>query len=263
MPENRSAGNLATTIRVPLDSTYLFERDSTGRYLGPPGLPFPAPGAAEVELKPYDNVLIFRQPDFELQRSVTIQGEVRFPGTYALRTKSDRLSDVVERAGGLTPRAYPEGVRFIRTAGTTGRVNVDLPAALDDLKSRDNIILQPEDSIFIPEFLPTVKVTGAVNSPGSTLYRPGEGLDYYLSAAGGFARNADKGRVSVRYANGDARTKSHFLWWSSKPTPQPGAEVFVPARDASEQKTNLPVLFGALAQIMASMVAIIVVAIRG
>src|SRR3989449_5253304 len=83
LPADRSHGQLATTIRVPLDSTYLIERDSAGWYIGPPGVAFPATGTAgEVPPQPYDNGLVFRQPDFELQRTVTITGQVRFPGCY-------------------------------------------------------------------------------------------------------------------------------------------------------------------------------------
>src|SRR5919201_3493062 len=196
LPADRSKGQLATTVRMPLDSSYLSERD-TAKYIGPPGLTFPAAGsAAEVALQPYDNVLIFRQPDFELQRSVTITGEVMYPGTYALKAKDDRLADLVQRAGGLTPRAYAEGIRFVRPAGNSGRINIDLPKALRDHNSRDNVILQPGDSIAIPEYQPSVRVTGAVHSPGSVLYRKGAGLDYYLSAAGGFTQQAQKGQVS-------------------------------------------------------------------
>src|SRR5207249_2179215 len=71
-------------------------------------------GAPEVPLEPYDNVLILRQPEFDFQRRVVITGEVRYPGRYALRTKTDRLVDVINRAGGLTAQAYPEGILFIR-----------------------------------------------------------------------------------------------------------------------------------------------------
>ncbi|MGH7570104.1 MAG: SLBB domain-containing protein [Gemmatimonadales bacterium] len=260
MPEDRSRGQLATTLRVPLDSTYLFERDSTGRYVGPPGLPFPASGAPEVPLQPYDNALILRQPDFDLQRTVVVAGEVRYPGTYSLQSKRDRLAGVIARAGGLTDQAYPEGIRFVRGNGT-GRINIDLPRALRDTSSRDNVILQPDDSIFVPEYQPSVKVGGAVNSPGSVLWKRGEGLGYYLSAAGGFARNADKGAVSVRYANGEVRTRRWGLFSASAPTPGPGSEVVVPAKDPTE-RTDKVALFGAIAQILASTVAIIVVATR-
>ena len=75
LPADRSTGQLATTIRVPLDSSYLFERDAQGRYAGAAGVPFPAAGSApEVTLEPFDNVLILRQPQFEMQRSVAIVG---------------------------------------------------------------------------------------------------------------------------------------------------------------------------------------------
>jgi len=263
LPADRSKGQLATTVRVPLDSTYSFSRDSTGRYIGPPGVPFPARGSAqEVMLEPFDNVLIFRQPDFELQRTVTITGEVMYPGTYALKAKDDRLADLVQRAGGLTPRAYPEGIQFVRAADNRGRINIDLPKALKDHGSRDNVILQPEDSIRIPEYQPSVTVTGAVNSPGSVLYRRGAGLDYYLSAAGGFTPVAQKGQVSVRYANGEVRTRRRSLLFSSNPAPGPGSEVHVPAKDPNAPHTDMVALVGAIAQILASTVAIIVVATR-
>jgi protein involved in polysaccharide export with SLBB domain len=262
LPADRSHGQLATTARVPLDSTYLFERDSAGRYVGPPGVSFPARGTAtEIPLEPYDNVLIFRQPDFELQRTVTIIGEVAYPGTYALRAKDDRLADLVQRAGGLTPRAYPEGIRFVREIDNRGRINIDLPRALREHDSRDNIILQPGDSVRIPEYQPSVRVTGAVNSPGSVLYRRGAGLDYYLSAAGGFTRSAEKGQVSVRYANGEVRTRGRGLL-GGRPSPGPGSEVYVPAKDPNAPRTDTVALFGAIAQILASTVAIIVIATR-
>jgi len=258
LPADRSQGQLATTIRVPLDSTYLFERTPDGRFVGPPGVAVPASGAAEVPLSPYDNVLIMQEPQFDLQRAVVVSGQVRYPGTYSLRSKEERLADVIERAGGLTPQAYPEGVRFVRSAEGVGRVNVELTRALRDKGSSHNVIMQPEDSIFIPEYQPTVKVMGAVNAPGSLLWRRGADLDYYISAAGGLAANADGGRVSVRYANGDARTRRKWLFVSSKPAPGPGSEVFVPTK-ATGEGTNPVALLGGIAQILSSVVAIVVV----
>jgi protein involved in polysaccharide export with SLBB domain len=258
LPGDRAGGQLATTERVPMDSTYLFERDSLGRYVGPPGVPFPAKGAPEVPLKPYDNVLILRQPEFDFQRTVIVTGQVRFPGTYSLRTKTDRLADVIARSGGLTRQAYADGVRFIRAVDNVGRINVNLPRALTDTTSSSNIILQPGDSIEIPEYQPAVKVTGAVNSPGSVLWKRGENLEYYLEGAGGFSYRAEKSKVSVRYANGEVRTRRRTIFGASDPKPGPGSEVFVPARDSTD-RTNYVALFGAIAQILASTVAIVVV----
>src|SRR5437879_322523 len=247
--------------RATLDSSYLFERDSAGRYIGPPGLAFPGKGAPEVPLLPYDNVLIFQQPDFNFQRTVVLLGELRYPGTYSLRTKGDRLSQLITRAGGLTPRAYAAGIRFYRATGNAGRLDIDLVRAMADSAARDNVVLQPDDSIVIPEFLPSVKVIGAVNSPGSVLWRNGAGLDYYLNSAGGFAPNADKGTVSVRYANGRVRTRVRTLLIHSDPKPEPGSEVFVPMKLQGPRADILPVL-ATVAQMMASLVTIIVVAKR-
>ena len=255
LPADRAQGQLASTIRVPLDSTYFVDRDSLGRYVGPPGLQTAASGAPEVPLQPFDNVLILRQPEFDLQRTVVITGEVKYPGTYSLRTKTDRLSDVIARAGGLTAQAYGDGIRFIRSVNNVGRINVELARALRDTASRFNIMLQPGDSLNIPEFQPSVKVTGAVNSPGSVMWREGQGLDYYVSAAGGLAQNANKKAVSIRFANGEVRTKGNLR-------PGPGSEVFVPAKDPNAPHTDYVALFGAIAQILASTVAIIVVVTR-
>src|SRR6266566_3904364 len=185
LPADRAQGQLAQTIRVALDSSYLMSRDSAGRYVGPPGLPFLASGSAEVPLQPYDNVLILRQPDFSLQQTVYVGGQVRFPGAYALASGRDRLADVLDRAGGLTPLAFAEGIRFVRAADHLGRINVDLPRALKQRDSRYNLVLQDGDSIVVPEYQPSVQVRGAVNAPGSVLWEKGKDVNYYVDAAGG------------------------------------------------------------------------------
>jgi protein involved in polysaccharide export with SLBB domain len=262
LPADRRQGQLATTIRVPLDSTYLFERDSLGNYVGPPGLPAPAGGTPEVPLEPYDNVLILQQPEFAFQRTVVLEGQVRFPGAYSLRTKDDRLADLIERAGGVTERAYAEGIRFFRSEGAAGRINIDLRRALRDAQSRDNVVLQPGDSIVIPEYLPSVRVLGAVTAPGSVLWKAGEGVDYYVDGAGGYAANAAKGRVSVRYANGETRTRRRGLLGTRDPRPGPGSEVFVPAKDPAAGRTDYVGLLGTFAQVLSSMVAMVVVLSR-
>lgn len=259
LPQDRSTGQLAVTLRVPLDSTYLFERDASGRYVGPPGLPFSARGAPETVLQPYDNVLILRQPDFDFQRTVVVAGEVRYPGPYSLRAQNERLADVIARAGGLTPQAYPQGIQFVRAANAAGRINIDLPRALRDRGSRDNVILQPGDSIDIPEYEASVKVVGAVNSPGSVLWKRGAGISYYINAAGGLAPDANPSRASVRFANGEVRTRHRALLFTSDPKPGPGSEVSVPTKPPGE-KTNMVALLGGIAQILSSLVAIIVVA---
>ena len=69
---------------------------------------------ANFELLPFDKVYVRRSPGYEEQRLVYVRGEVQYPGTYVIQNKSERISDIVERAGGLTPYAYKEGARLIR-----------------------------------------------------------------------------------------------------------------------------------------------------
>jgi protein involved in polysaccharide export with SLBB domain len=264
LPEDtaRIAGRVAKTVRVPLDSTYLFERGPDGRYLGPPGIAAPPAGAAEVTLRPYDNVLIFRQPDWELQRSVSITGQVRYPGRYALLTRTDRLTDLIERAGGLTKEAYPEGIQFFRSVDRGGRIGIDLPRALRDRQSRENLILAGGDSIFIPEYIPVVYVRGSVNAPQSVNYNPGKDLDYYIAAAGGYHRDADRGRAYVTQPNGKVESVARrFLLPDGKPKPLAGAAIFVPQRDPT-QRRDWVALAGSVAQILASLTAIVVVVVK-
>ncbi|MEP7325435.1 MAG: SLBB domain-containing protein, partial [Gemmatimonadota bacterium] len=262
LPEDRSRGIVATTIRVPLDSTYLFERDRDSTYLGPPGVDAPASGAPIFELKPYDNILILRQPDWELQRTVVIQGQVRYPGRYALLTRTDRLLDLIKRAGGLNSEAYPTGVQFSRSLNRAGRIGVDLPRVIRDPRYRDNLILVGGDSIFIPEYNPVVLVGGAVNSPVAISYAPGRNSDYYIYSAGGFSSRADRSRAYVTQPNGKVESvKRHFLLPDYHPTPLAGAIIFVPERDPADKKDYVAIV-GSLAQIVASIVAIVVVATR-
>jgi hypothetical protein len=115
--------------------------------------------------------------------------------------------------------------------------------------------------VFIPEYNPTVRVEGAVIAPSSVLFEEGRDLGYYVANAGGYARNADKGRVSVRYADGSARVRSKFLFFSSSPAPGPGSVVTVPEKPEGEP-FNVTQFFASVAQILAATVTIVVVATR-
>ena len=67
-------------------------------------------------LQPYDQVYVRRSPGYQEQANVDITGEVLYDGTYALTNKSERLSDLVKKAGGVTPFAYVKGAKLIRQA---------------------------------------------------------------------------------------------------------------------------------------------------
>jgi hypothetical protein len=199
-----------------LDSSYVF--DATGYVRRPVG----ESSAPQFQLHPYDNIFIRRQPGWRLQRNIVMAGEVQLPGRYTLALKDERLASVIDRAGGLTAEAYARGIQFIRAERGVGSIAIDLPRVLRDPTHRDNLIMVPGDSIYIPRFIPTVRVEGAVNFPSSVTYVPGAGVDYYIDAAGGAAHQADKGKTFVQQPNGLIQRGER---------PEPGAVVIVPEKD--------------------------------
>jgi polysaccharide export outer membrane protein len=257
LPTDRRAGVTATTFRAPLDSSYIFERGPDGKYFGPPGLPAPSGNEPEVKLKPYDNVLILRQPNWELQRTVVIAGEVRYPGTYSLRTKTEKVADVIARAGGLTPEAYADGVTFYRAKDSVGRIGIALPEVLRNASSRDNLQLVDGDSIFIPKFNEVVNVKGSVNSPVAVTYVPGKDLEYYVRAAGGITRNGDLRYAYVTQPNGKVEATSGKFIFRSDPQPRPGSTVFVPAK-GNERGIDYIATIGSLASVAGSLITLVI-----
>ena len=259
LPENRAGGVTARTFRVPLDSSYIFERGPDGKYLGPPGLPAPSGPNPEVTVQPYDNVLILRQPNWELQRTVAIAGEVRYPGKYSLKTKTEKITDLITRAGGLTSDGYANGVTFYRSRNGVGRIGIELPDVLRNPRSLDNLPLQDGDSLYIPRYNAVVNVQGAVNSPVSVTWARGKTLEYYIRAAGGPSRKADIRRSYVTQANGKVETRaSRFLLPDAIPKPQAGSTVFVPERDPADRPLDFLSSAGAIGQIAATLVTLVI-----
>ena len=136
-------------------------------------------------------------------------------------------------------------------------VNVDLPAVLDDADHRDNVILLPGDSLFLPENNPVVVVRGAVYAPTTVMYKDGADLDYYIGNAGGFRKDADKDHVSVRYANGSGRVTREVMFVNFDPEPGPGSVVTVPALSPADRHdwrgtiTSVAQVIGSLGTVIA------------
>ena len=187
-------------------------------------------------LQEYDEVFVREIPDWELQRNVTITGEVTFPGIYSLKSKDERLSSLLARAGGLKSTAYPRAATFTRAKGGAGRLAVDVESVAKKHKRRNDLALEDGDVIDIPKEPKTVKVTGEVGSPASVLYESGRSIGYYVDQAGGYTEYSDRGRVRFVSPNGKVKTAKKF-WFD--PAPEPGAVVIVPAKPANQKGETL------------------------
>ncbi|MFV0418657.1 MAG: SLBB domain-containing protein [Dysgonomonas sp.] len=237
-------------------------------------------------LKPYDQVYIRRSPGYIEQRNIVIEGEVLFPGTYALKEKEERLSDVIKRAGETTRYAYLRGARLIRmqteeeaarqekaieTISARGSkdsisselidvnrfypIGIELDKAIVNPKSDYDLVLKPGDRLIIPEFDNTIKINGAVMYPNTVLYKKGQKVSFYIDQAGGYSDLAEKKRAYIVYMNGTVtRAKG-----SNKDVIQPGCEIIVPSKERKEKMTLAETIsIGTSVTSMASVVALLV-----
>lgn len=212
-------------------------------------------------LEPFDAVYIRKSPAYRKQQNVTVAGEVLFSGSYSLLQKNERLSDLISKAGGVTPDAYVKGARLIRRLSEEEKrrqsdvlrmaqnkegkdsisvaklnmsdnyvVGIDLEKALSNPHSDYDLVLREGDVLYIPEYVNTVKISGAVMYSNTVVYQRDKKLKHYINQAGGFGHLAKKKRVYVVYMNGTvARLKAR-----SAKAIEPGCEIIVPSR--SEKK---------------------------
>ena len=85
-------------------------------------------------LQPFDQVFVRENPDYEEPVNIVLMGEVKYPGTYSLISKDERISSVIKRAGGLTNYAYMDGVKMFRQfeVETINDIQLNIPDILLD-----------------------------------------------------------------------------------------------------------------------------------
>jgi protein involved in polysaccharide export with SLBB domain len=111
-------------------------------------------------------------------------------------------------------------------------VGINLEKILETPKSSADLILEEGDVLRIPKELQTVKVNGAVLYPVTTSYANGKTFKYYVSQGGGFSEKSVRKRAYVIYANGSVRSTRKVFLFNNYPSIEPGAEVFVPKKEA-------------------------------
>ena len=269
---NVRADQLRQEFTVPLDSAFLFE--GRGALTRATANNPSATEAARFPLQALDAIDVRRAPGYAEARAAKIEGEVGFPGEYLINRRSTRLHDLIERAGGLTEDAYARGFQLWRLPSRIAadtvqpqalRVGVDLPAMLADPSDPSNIVVEPGDSLFVPRYIPTVEVRGAVGVPSQVLYEAGASVDYYLRRAGGYLEEADGRRTRVHFANGDIASPGwrFLVFGGGLPDPDPGSVIFVPQK-LPQEGTGMSVseLVGLVSSVVTA-VALAIVATSG
>lgn len=228
---------------------------------------------AGYALQPFDEVVVRKSPTYLEQVSVSIDGEVVYPGSYTINSKREKISDLMKRAGGLRPEAYAEGAVLLRktfiNASDSALLDSKLQIFYNKLKDSTNkgklqsvvgrkeqllginlreiiakpgskydLMLEEGDVIKIPKKLQTIQLFGEVYFPKKVRFDKGTSFRDYIRGAGGFTGSALKRRSYIVYANGEVKSTRKILFFNSYPKVRPGAEIYVPAKKEGKGLTS-------------------------
>lgn len=244
-----------------------------------------------IQLRPFDVVTIRRKPGYMLLLSVVITGQVQYPGPYVLSTRSEKVSDLIHRAGGFTPEAYTAGAYLKRqgsemdkdlkrekintiqsnlkdtSSAIVSSVNRNydqIPLNIEFILSHpgtmEDLVLKPSDELVIPKFDAQVRISGSVFSPTQIPYNRNYSVKDYITAAGGTSDYARIGKIYVLYPNGKAATTKHNFGFRVYPKVTPGSEVIVPMK--KERKAGSVGETIAIASTVASLAGVIIAILR-
>lgn len=230
--------------------------------------------AKNIPLQPYDVVTVRRLPGFLTLESVNATGQVQFPGPYVLQNRLERISDLLKRAGGLTPEAFVDAAFLRRTnvrsvssqikASTVEKIQTSMKDSTNsvvgsvqrnfdqvplDLKkimanpgNEADLVLKPGDELYIPRNDAEIRISGEVLFPTQSTFSNGKSFKDYVADAGGFTDHSRKKRAYIIYPNGKAASTRHFLFLKSYPDVKPGSEIVIPryvAKTRSRSATEI------------------------
>lgn len=188
-----------------------------------------------------DHLYIRQIPEWEQNRTVSIKGAVKYPGTYTIVNSSETLYELLLRSGGFSKNAFPKGVVFERSSinenlkrlrvadvikrstpikydslgqlveeskvdydsQCMSRIIINMEKIIASNGNKGNIILEPNDKIFIPTTPSGISIIGAVGSNGTLKFSEGLTVKDYIKRAGNFTKQADKKQTRLIRATGE------------------------------------------------------------
>jgi protein involved in polysaccharide export with SLBB domain len=223
--------------------------------------------AENFKLQHRDRIFVRQNPSFQPQKTVTVRGEVQYPGEYTLVRDGERLSNVIQRAGGILPTGYLKGGRLLRqqqpeegvlSQQTAEQVIVEMQRAVRGDPEED-VTLQPNDEIIIPTQPNTVAVRGNVANEGLIKHEEGERVGYYLDRAGGTRENTQD--VFLTQASG-ATFKVNTGWFRRAPVVDDGAVIRVEEEPKQDKQINYSEIASNVTQVLSSTLTLLVLATR-
>tara|TARA_B110000908_G_scaffold96375_1_gene113932 strand:+ start:185 stop:850 length:666 start_codon:yes stop_codon:yes gene_type:complete len=180
---------------------------------------------------------------------VTLQGEVKYPGQYAITKGKETLTDLIAKAGGLTEDAYIAGGRIKRAEDNIGYIAIDFKKAMRGNKDH-NLILAGGDVIRIDNQIDVIKVhlkgTNAeefytkemlVASTLSAPYFKGKRAGYYVrNFTGGYDKDAKISKTYVQYKSGRIVKTTHLGLFRVPPKVKLGSEIMISLKPVKKKK---------------------------
>lgn len=218
-------------------------------------------------LKPFDQIFVRRIPEFSFQRTIFIDGQIKYPGPYVLK-KNEKLSSIIERAGGLTDESYAPGTKLVRKKDQKGHLLVDLDKAMRRPGSKYNYILKEGDRIVIPARENLVTIRGQIDYPFvesdmkrlvvladtvtveeylaltpekkvSVPFTSGKRAKFYINKYGsGFGKYSKRKDTYVILPNGHIKGTKMIFFFRSFPKVKEGSEVVVPRKPLKVKKSK-------------------------
>ncbi len=187
------------------------------------------PADQDMALNPDDRIYVRYKPEYHEKHRVEVQGEIKYPGFYAIEEGKTKLSEIIQIAGGFTDKASLENAKIIRQKilledkelERLGRMTVEEMTNLEKsyfrLRNREDIrlvacdleklviasdssqdvLLRDDDLIVIPQKNKVVFVSGGVISPGNIVYDENWTYKQYIATAGDFNKRAKRGNVKI------------------------------------------------------------------
>jgi len=242
----------AATNRIDIFRVQIFENEPTRTVVATlevDGNNFQVEGS-NFQLQPFDQVAVRSVANFELQQLVTLRGEVKFPGVYALIDDNEKLASVIKRAGGLTKEAFAEGAVLNRSIEETGYVVFQLEEALKNSSSNSNIIMKRGDILEIPKQKDLVEIdlsnTLAAQLYDTSIvrqrminvpYTKGKSAKYYIDEyAAGIGEKGKRKYVTVRHPSGEVQRTKNFLFFKKYPRVEKGSIVRIGRKKEKPEK---------------------------
>ena len=235
-----------------------------------------------TELKEDDLVVVREKLGFQEKEFVTVEGLVKYPGTYAIKNNNFSFFDLIQDFKGFLNDASLDGVKIIRenkldefrtrrrrrtrkeeSAELFGlsdsdslKIKVEIKPFIEfgvDVKNilatnganpKYNVILKSSDKIIVPRKDNTIEITGAVQQSSAVTYSNSLTTISAINRAGGFSENASKRNVYVVYQNGNVASTKSFFIFNNYPKLKPGAKIVVPEKNVVRNKTSVGEIVG-------------------